>query len=74
MPFCDACRIRPASFHVTLLVSIFGPQGERQKRAHFWLCPECELSSRQVLSCDELQAERLAFRLVCHTSPPAPIA
>jgi protein-arginine kinase activator protein McsA len=69
---CDACQANQASDHITLQVSIVSSTRNKTKIVQFWLCEDCEQSSQQILTRDELQRHRVAFRFVDNPSFMSP--
>lgn len=68
MIYCHGCG-KEASVYVDVAITVTSREdvAERRKRSGLWLCPECELKLRKLLTRDVEQKERVAAAL---TSTP----
>jgi len=63
LSLCQACGHHEAVYHITVDVSVFGPNSTRAKPVQFILCDSCEVFLQQVLCRDEYLKPRMAARL-----------
>jgi len=60
MRYCSACHSAEGTIYVGMTIDVVGPEGSKMKTAAFWLCPNCEKLSRDLLARDHGQKERVA--------------
>lgn len=64
MRYCEHCKDREGTEHITVIVDAFGPETAERLYAQFWLCAACVKALHQLFTRDDGLKGRIAAALL----------